>query len=118
MAFFVLLGGDDAGLDHFPVEVVAFTGALAHAGEDGETAVRLGDVVDELHDDDGLADAGTAEHAALAALEQRADEVDHLDAGGRISVLADCSVSLGPGGGSGSAGSGRRSARSRPRGRR
>ena len=83
VALFVLLGGDDAGLDHFPVEVVSFTGPLTHAGEDGETTVRLGDVVDELHDDDGLADAGTPEHAALAALEQRADEVDHLDAGGK-----------------------------------
>ena len=43
--------------------------------------MRLRDVVDEFHDDDGLADAGTAEHAALAALEQRADQVDHLDPG-------------------------------------
>ena len=81
MTFFVALGGDDARLDHFPVEVVSFTGALADTGEDGESTVRFRDVVDQLHDDDGLADAGTTEHAALAALEQRANEVDDLDPG-------------------------------------
>ena len=40
-----------------------------------------GDVVDELLNDDGLADAGAAEEADLAALEERLDEVDDLDAG-------------------------------------
>ena len=45
------------------VKIVTFTGTLADAGEHGETAVRLGDVVDELHNDDGLADAGAAERA-------------------------------------------------------
>ena len=67
---------------HFVVEIVAFAGALAHAGEHRETAVELGDVVDQLHDDDGLADAGAAERADLAALEERADQIDDLDAGG------------------------------------
>jgi hypothetical protein len=43
--------------------------------------VRLGDVVDELHHVHGLADAGAAEQADLAALGERADQVDHLDAG-------------------------------------
>ncbi len=81
VAVLVLLGGDNAGLDHFPVEVVSFPGPLTHTGEDGETAVRFGDVVDELHDDDRFADTGTTEHAALATLEERADEVDHLDTG-------------------------------------
>jgi hypothetical protein len=41
----------------------------------------LGDVPDELLDDDGLADAGTAEDPDLAALLERADQVDHLDPG-------------------------------------
>ena len=61
-----------AGLElrllHFDVEVVALAGALADAGEHGHAAVRLGDVVDELHDEHGLADAGAAEQADLAAL--------------------------------------------------
>jgi hypothetical protein len=43
--------------------------------------VRLGDVVDELHDEHGLADAGAAEEADLAALAVRGEEVDDLDAG-------------------------------------
>ena len=63
------------------IEVVAFARALADAGEHGHAAVELGDVVDQLHDDDGLADAGAAERADLAALEERADQVDDLDAG-------------------------------------
>ena len=40
-----------------------------------------GDVVDQLHDDDGLADAGTAEQADLAALQIRLEQVDDLDPG-------------------------------------
>ena len=40
-----------------------------------------GDVVDELHDDDGLADAGAAEQPDLAALQIRLEQVDDLDAG-------------------------------------
>ena len=39
-----------------------------------------GDVVDELHDDDGLADAGAAEEPDLAALQVRLEQVDDLDA--------------------------------------
>ena len=41
----------------------------------------LGDVVDELQDEHGLADAGAAEEADLAALAVGGEEVDHLDAG-------------------------------------
>ena len=70
-----------AGLDHLVVEVVALAGALAHAGEHGVTAVRLGDVVDQLHDEHGLAHAGAAEQADLAALGVRREQVHDLDAG-------------------------------------
>ena len=41
----------------------------------------LGNVIDELHDDDRLAHAGAAEQADFAALEKRLDEVDDLDTG-------------------------------------
>ncbi len=41
----------------------------------------LGDVVDELHDDNGLAHACAAEEADLAALQKGLNEVDDLDAG-------------------------------------
>ena len=58
----------DLQLDHFVIEIVAFARALAHSGEDRIAAMRLGDIVDELHDEHGLADAGAAEQADLAAL--------------------------------------------------
>ncbi len=71
----------DAGLDHLVIEVVALARALADAGEHRIAAVRLGDVVDELHDQHGLADAGAAEQADLAALGVGRQQIDHLDAG-------------------------------------
>ena len=37
----------------------------------------------KFHDDDGLADARAAERADFAALEERADQVNDLDAGGQ-----------------------------------
>ncbi|MNN05464.1 hypothetical protein D3C81_1182240 [compost metagenome] len=72
---------EHVGVLHFVVEVVPFTGTLAHAGKHRQTAVLLGDVVDELHHVDGLAHASATEQAHLAALGERADQVDHLDAG-------------------------------------
>ena len=71
---------EHARLRHLEQEVVALARALAHAGEDGDAAVLLRDVVDELLDEDGLPDAGAAEEADLAALHVRGDEVDDLDA--------------------------------------
>ena len=62
-------------------EVVAFARAFADAAEHRHAAVLHGDVVDQLHDDDGLADAGAAEQADLAALQIRLEQVDDLDAG-------------------------------------
>ena len=62
--------------DHLVPEVVALARALADAGEHRVAAVLLRDVVDQLQDDDGLADAGAAEQADLAALRVRRDQVD------------------------------------------
>ena len=70
-----------AELDHLVIEIVALARALADAGEHRITAVSLGDVVDELHDQHGLADAGTAEQADLAALGVGRKQVHDLDAG-------------------------------------
>ena len=70
-----------AGLAHLDPEVVAFAGALADAGKHGEAAVLCGDVADELLNDDGLANTRAAVSADLAALRERRDEVEHLDAG-------------------------------------
>ena len=63
------------------IEVVALARALADAGEHRIAAVRLRDVVDQLHDQHGLADAGAAEQADLAALGVRREQVHDLDAG-------------------------------------
>ena len=71
----------DARFDHLVIEVVAFARALADAGEHRIAAMRLGDVVDQLHDQHGLADAGAAEQADLAALGVRRQQIDDLDAG-------------------------------------
>ncbi len=71
---------DDAGLAHFEQQVGALTGALAHAGEDRHALVLLGDATDHLHDQHGLAHAGAAEEADLAALDVGGEQVDDLDA--------------------------------------
>jgi hypothetical protein len=81
LGLFVIVDVDDAGLLELEPEIVAFPGAFADAGEDGDAAVLHGEVVDELLDDDGFADAGAAEEADLAAAEVRLDEIDDLDAG-------------------------------------
>ena len=63
-----LAGVTDLRFLHFEPEVVAFTRALADAGEAGIAAVESGQAGDELLDDDRLADAGAAEQAGLATL--------------------------------------------------
>src|SRR5262249_35730897 len=59
---------DNAGLGHFGVKVVSLTSALTHTSEDRDTAVELGDVINQLHDDDGLAHAGPTKRTHLATL--------------------------------------------------
>ncbi len=76
-----LAGLDDARLRHFQPQIVALTGALADAREHRESTVVLGDVVDQFHDDDGLADASAPEQSDLAALQERLDKIDDLDSG-------------------------------------
>ena len=58
---------EHARLLQFAIEIVAFARALADAGEHRDAAVLFGDVVDQFHDGDGLADAGAAEQSDLAA---------------------------------------------------
>jgi len=72
---------DNAGLGHFPEQVVAFPGPLANAGEHGIAVMGGGDVVDQLLNEHGLAHACAAEQTDLAALGVGADQVDDLDAG-------------------------------------
>ena len=72
---------EDARLFHFTDQVVALTGTLADAGEDGDAAVVLCHALDHLLDKDGLADARATEEADLAALDVGGQQVDDLDAG-------------------------------------
>uniref|UniRef100_A0A182XR80 Prokaryotic-type class I peptide chain release factors domain-containing protein n=1 Tax=Anopheles quadriannulatus TaxID=34691 RepID=A0A182XR80_ANOQN len=76
----LVLQRDDTTLNHLVVQIVTLAGALADAGKHGVATVRLGDVVNQLHDEYGLADAGTTEQADLAALRVRGQQVHHLDA--------------------------------------
>lgn len=63
------------------VQIVTLTSSLADAGKDGVATVRLGDVVDQLHDEHSLADTGTAEQANLTALRVGSEQIDDLNAG-------------------------------------
>ncbi len=76
----IILGVEHARLLHFHPEIVALAGALAHAREHRHAAMLESDVVDQLHDDDGLADARAAEQPDLAALQEGLDEVNDFDA--------------------------------------
>lgn len=59
---------DNARVLHFVIEVVPFTCTLTHTCKHRETTVFLGDVVDELHNQNRLTNAGTAEQTDLSAL--------------------------------------------------
>ena len=72
---------DDAGLPHLDDEAGALTSALPHAGEHRDATEVLRDPVDHLLDQHGLAHAGAAEQADLAARDIGGEQVDDLDAG-------------------------------------
>src|SRR5204863_727711 len=74
-------GIDDARLFHLQIEVVSFARPLTDAAEHRLSAVSLRDVVDQLHDDDSLANARAAEESDLSTLHEWRDEIDDLDAG-------------------------------------
>uniref|UniRef100_A0A182N3R5 Transcription initiation factor TFIID subunit 8 n=1 Tax=Anopheles dirus TaxID=7168 RepID=A0A182N3R5_9DIPT len=76
----LVLQRDDTTLNHLVVQIVTLAGALSDAGEHGVTTVRLGHVVDQLHDKYGLADTGTTEQTDLTALGVRGQQIHHLDA--------------------------------------
>ena len=72
---------EHAGGAHLGQHLVALARALADAGEDRDALVAFDDGADQFHDQYRLADAGAAEHGGLAALRQRRQQVDDLDAG-------------------------------------
>jgi hypothetical protein len=69
---------DDTRLNHLIVKVSAFARALANAREHREATMPLGDIVDQLHDEHGLADASAAEESNLATTLVRGKKIDDL----------------------------------------
>mmetsp|Transcript_25709 Transcript_25709/g.48006 ORF Transcript_25709/g.48006 Transcript_25709/m.48006 type:complete len:277 (-) Transcript_25709:127-957(-) len=61
------------------IKVVSFTGALTDTGEDGVTTVGNSNVVDKLHNKNGLADTGTTEKTNFTTTGVRSKKVDNLD---------------------------------------
>ena len=66
---------------HLLPEIIALTASLTDTGEDGIAAVLHGNVVNELLNQNGFANAGTAEQADLTALGIGLQQVNDLDAG-------------------------------------
>jgi hypothetical protein len=60
---------------------VTLTGTLTDTGEDRVTTVSLGDVVDELLNQDGLADTSSSEESDLSTTSVGGEKVDDLDTG-------------------------------------
>merc|ERR1711988_1808254 len=75
----LVLETDDTSLNHLVVQVISLTGSLSDSGKDGVTSMSLGDVVDQFHDQDSLADSSTTEETNLTSLGIRGKEVDNLD---------------------------------------
>ena len=71
---------DNAGFYHFAQQVVALAGTLTDASKDRHAGIFLGNIVDKFLNKYGFSYARTTEKANLAALEERLDEVDDLDA--------------------------------------
>ena len=61
------------------VEIVTLAGSFSDSCEDWVPSVGLCDVVDQLHDQDGLADSGAAEETDLASLGVRGQQIYDLD---------------------------------------
>src|SRR5919199_276962 len=75
---------EHARLAHLAIQVIALAAALAHPGKDRVATVLLGNIADQLLDDDGLTDARAAENADLAAFAEGGDQVDDFDPGFKL----------------------------------
>jgi hypothetical protein len=61
------------------VQIVTLTGTFTDTAEDRVTTVGLGDVVDELSNEDSLSDTSTTEKTNLTTLSVGGKQVDDLD---------------------------------------
>src|SRR5688572_21252588 len=73
--------GDNFRFDHFTQQVVPFACTLAYSGENRETLAAFRNVVDQLHDQNRLANARTAEQPDLSTTKKWLNKIDDLDAG-------------------------------------
>ncbi len=71
---------DNAGVNHFMIKIVAFTGTFANAGKNGITAVPFGNIVNQFHNQNRFADAGTSEQTDFAAFGIRFKQINNLNA--------------------------------------
>ncbi len=71
---------NDSRFLHFVPEVVSFPGPFTHAGKDGIAPVFIGNIADQFHNKDGLANTRSAEETNLAAPGIGEKQVDNLDA--------------------------------------
>ena len=72
---------DHPRFQHFVVKVVPLAGSFTNSGKNRIAAVALGNVVDQLHDNNRFANPGAAKQADFTALGVRRQQVHHLDAG-------------------------------------
>ena len=74
-------GADNAGFDHFVIQIITLSGSFSDTCKDGDAAMLFGNVVDKLLDQNCLADTCAAEQTDLAASRIWRDQVNDLDAG-------------------------------------
>mmetsp|Transcript_22005 Transcript_22005/g.31929 ORF Transcript_22005/g.31929 Transcript_22005/m.31929 type:complete len:285 (+) Transcript_22005:634-1488(+) len=72
---------DDTSLNHLVVQIVTLSGTFTDASKHRVPSVVLSNVVDELHDDHGLAHTSTTKQTNLSSLGVGGQQVHHLDTG-------------------------------------
>jgi hypothetical protein len=82
------------GLLELRVKLFALPGSLAYPTEDAGAFILTSHVVDHLHDEDGLADAGTAERPAFPPLSKGVRMSIAFIPVVKISLLVECSLRL------------------------
>jgi hypothetical protein len=65
------------------VQIVTLTGTLSDTGEDRVTSVVLGNVVDQLLNEDSLSDTGTSEETNLTTTSVGGEQIDDLNTGNK-----------------------------------
>ena len=79
---------DNFRLDHFAKQVVSLARALTDSRKYRKAGTSFRDVIDQLHHDNGLADARAAEQTNFAAAQERLDQ-GYLSLQLRVSDLGD-----------------------------